>query len=139
MSRVYEDVPEGIRRAEIFNIGNVAIPGVDTIDLRRLSGAVSSTSGPWTNVAVRVVQRGIKGGNWSLIRSAALRMRILSTGEEVLDAYEKTAQDQIFSGGARLDAAAYYYDYQDYQALDRRADAAGHESGRRAHMAAKSS
>jgi len=118
MSRVYEDVPEGIPAAEIFNIRNVAIPGVDTIDYGDYAARLQLNFRPMDGTLLYAsYNRGIKGGNWSLDPLGGVADENLKHGEEVLNAYEIGLKTDIFSGRARLNAAAYYYDYQDYQAF----------------------
>ena len=51
------------------------------------------------------------------IRWAAWRRENLKHGPEKLKAYEVGVKTELFEGLARLNAAAYYYDYKDYQAF----------------------
>ena len=57
--------------------------------------------------------RGIKGGNWSPGR--AISLENFRHDEEVLHAYEIGTKMTLWEGKARLNATAFYYDYEDYQ------------------------
>ena len=57
--------------------------------------------------------RGIKGGNWSPGRDIDLEN--FRHDEEVLHAYEIGTKLTLWDGKARLNATAFYYDYEDYQ------------------------
>ena len=61
--------------------------------------------------------RGIKGGNWSLDPLGAVAPENLKHGPEKLKAYEIGWKADLLQGAARLNAAAFYYDYKDYQAF----------------------
>src|SRR3954452_676903 len=58
--------------------------------------------------------RGIKGGNWS--PSPTVTLPDFRHENEVLDAYEIGMKSTI-APGTRLNVAAFYYDYHDYQAF----------------------
>ena len=60
------------------------------------------------------VNRGIKGGNWvvATLPDADGKLR---HEEEVLWSYEVGGKFTLFDGSARLNATAFYYDYNDYQ------------------------
>ena len=60
------------------------------------------------------VNRGIKGGNWvvATLPDADGKLR---HEEEVLWSYEVGGKFTLFNGSARLNATAFYYDYNDYQ------------------------
>jgi iron complex outermembrane receptor protein len=89
MSRVFEDVPQGIPAAEIFNIRNVAIPGVDTIDYGDYAARLQLNFRPMDGTLLYAsYNRGIKGGNWSLDPLGGVADENLKHGEEVLNAYE---------------------------------------------------
>jgi iron complex outermembrane receptor protein len=118
MRRVYEDVPEGIPPEEIFNIRNVGIPGVDTIDYGDYAARLQLNWRPMDGTLLYAsYNRGIKGGNWSLDPLGGVADENLQHDEEVLNAYEIGLKTDVFAGTARLNIAAYYYDYQDYQAF----------------------
>lgn len=59
--------------------------------------------------------RGIKGGNWTA--AAAVEIDELQHKEEVLNSYELGLKTSFANGAARLNATAFYYDYEDYQAF----------------------
>ena len=56
--------------------------------------------------------RGVKGGNWTL--SSGVSPERFQHDEEVLNAFEVGFKSQ-FDNDLRVNATAYYYDYQDYQ------------------------
>lgn len=58
--------------------------------------------------------RGIKGGNWS--PSPTVTLADFRHKNEVLDAYEAGMKSTI-ARNTRLNVAAFYYDYHDYQAF----------------------
>jgi iron complex outermembrane receptor protein len=58
--------------------------------------------------------RGIKGGNWS--PSPTVTLADFRHKNEVLDSYEVGMKSTI-APGTRLNMAAFYYDYHDYQAF----------------------
>jgi iron complex outermembrane receptor protein len=58
--------------------------------------------------------RGIKGGNWS--PSPSVTLADFRHKNEVLDSYEVGMKSTI-APGTRLNIAAFYYDYHDYQAF----------------------
>ncbi|MEM8500836.1 MAG: TonB-dependent receptor [Pseudomonadota bacterium] len=59
--------------------------------------------------------RGIKGGNFA--PSANVTLAQIRHEEEVLDAFEVGVKADFLDGRARLNATAFYYDYDDYQAF----------------------
>jgi iron complex outermembrane receptor protein len=59
--------------------------------------------------------RGIKGGNFA--PSSNVRINDIKHDEEVLNAFEIGFKTQFADGLARLNATAFYYDYDDYQAF----------------------
>ena len=61
--------------------------------------------------------RGIKGGNWSLDPLGGVADADLKHGPEKLQAYELGLKTDFWGGKARLNTAAFYYDYKDYQAF----------------------
>ncbi len=66
------------------------------------------------------VNRGVKAGNFNAILPLFFPNGIpedrIAYDREVLWAYEIGLKSTIFNGLARLNASAYYYDYNDYQA-----------------------
>jgi iron complex outermembrane receptor protein len=60
--------------------------------------------------------RGIKGGNWSVNAGILSTSSNFKHKEETLHSYEIGIKTE-FSGIARLNATAFYYDYRDYQAF----------------------
>ena len=64
--------------------------------------------------------RGIKGGNWAVATVADFRgpvdiSNVIKHKEEVLWSYEVGGKFTLFNDTARLNATAFYYDYEDYQ------------------------
>jgi iron complex outermembrane receptor protein len=118
MSRVYEDVPQGVPPTETFNIANVAIPGISKIDYGDYAARaqINWKATPKT-LLYAAFNRGIKGGNWSLDPLGAVADASLKHGPEKLKAYEVGLKIDLFNGIARLNTAAFYYDYHDYQAF----------------------
>jgi iron complex outermembrane receptor protein len=57
--------------------------------------------------------RGIKGGNFNT--AANVTLDNVQHKEEVLHSFELGAKTTFWDGRARLNASAFYYDYQDYQ------------------------
>jgi iron complex outermembrane recepter protein len=116
MSRIFEDVPEGIPPTETFNIANVPIPGIDTIDYGDYAARLQLNWTPGEGTLLYASwNRGIKGGNWSIDPLGAVADADLKHREEVLDSYELGWKQTFAKGLARLNAAAFYYDYKDYQ------------------------
>ena len=61
------------------------------------------------------VNRGIKGGNWAPAGNATID--IIRHNEETLHAFELGFKSTLAGGRTRLNATAFYYDYDDYQAF----------------------
>lgn len=118
LRRVYEDVPNGISPTEVFNLADAGIPGLDEINYDDYAARLQLNFKPSDDVLLYAAfNRGIKGGNWSLDPSGAVALTDLKHSEEVLNSYELGWKSDFWNGAARLNAAAFYYDYQDYQAF----------------------
>jgi iron complex outermembrane receptor protein len=118
MNRVFEDVPEGVPPTEVFNIADVGIPGIDDIDYGDYAArAQINWKAAQKTLLYAAFSRGIKGGNWSLDPLGGVDPANLKHGPEKLKSYEVGVKTDLFNGLARLNAAAYYYDYNDYQAF----------------------
>ena len=118
MSRVFEDVPEGVPATEIFNIDDVAIAGIDKIDYGDYAArAQINWQAAKRTLLYAAWNRGIKGGNWSLDPLGAVANENLKHRPEKLDAYEVGSRPICWMGMLRLNTAAFYYDYSDYQAF----------------------
>jgi iron complex outermembrane receptor protein len=63
------------------------------------------------------VNRGTKAGNFSAPVFLPFAIADLPHDEEVLTAYELGVKSTVFDGRARLNASAFHYDYDDYQAF----------------------
>lgn len=64
--------------------------------------------------------RGVKGGGFNApldITGLTLNDDLMAFDEEVLDAFEIGFKASLFDGRARVNGAAFYYDYQDFQAF----------------------
>ncbi|WP_068091205.1 TonB-dependent receptor [Novosphingobium rosa] len=67
------------------------------------------------------VNRGVKSGNYNvLLAGNNLNNYTVPYGAETLIAYEAGAKLTFWGGKARFNAAAYYYDYKNYQAYSSR-------------------
>ena len=67
------------------------------------------------------INRGVKGGNYNvLLAGNDLSAIQVPYGPETLLAYEVGAKWTFWDGKARFNAAAYYYDYKNYQAYSSR-------------------
>ena len=120
MQQVYEDIPEGVPPTETRNIDDIAvtIPGVDVIDYGDYAARLQLNFEPTDSSLLYVsYNRGIKGGNWSLDPLGFVADEDLKHHEEVLQAFELGWKSEFWNGAARLNAAAFYYDYKDYQAF----------------------
>jgi iron complex outermembrane receptor protein len=118
MWRIYEDLPGGIDPVEVFNINDVAISGINTIDYGDYAARAQINFRPTDEQLVYVAwNRGIKGGNWSIDPGGGVADEDLQHDEEVLQAFELGWKSEFWNGAARLNAAAFYYDYKDYQAF----------------------
>jgi iron complex outermembrane receptor protein len=118
MRRVYADVPEGVPPTETFNIDDLTLPGVDSIDYGDYAARAQINWKPLKGQLLYAsFNRGIKGGNWSLDPLGAVAPENLKHGPEKLKSYEIGWKADLLQGVARLNAAAFYYDYKDYQAF----------------------
>jgi iron complex outermembrane receptor protein len=91
-------------------------PGVDEIDYGDWAGRLAlSYSVSDSTMVFGSINRGIKGGNWSIGVGENITPTSFQHDEEVLWSYEvgfKTEADTY-----RFNVAVYYYDYEDYQAF----------------------
>jgi iron complex outermembrane receptor protein len=118
MRRVFEDVPEAVPPTEVFNIDNVAIPDIDTIDYGDWAGRAQLNWKPSDDALIYLAyNRGIKGGNWSLDPLGVVADFSLKHDPEKLNSYELGFKTDFMDGSARLNGAVYFYDYKDYQAF----------------------
>jgi iron complex outermembrane receptor protein len=118
LRRVYEDVPQGVPPTEVFNIDDVAIADIDTIDYGDWAGRVQLNFKPSDDSLVYLAyNRGIKGGNWSLDPLGGVDPAALKHDAEKLNSYELGWKTDFMDGSARLNGAVYFYDYKDYQAF----------------------
>lgn len=119
-TQVYAEPDAGIAPTQVFDIADAPIPGLDEIDYEDVAARLQLNYvtangaliyGSWS--------RGIKGGNWSidpLGSIAAMDPTNLKHDEETLYSYEVGFKSDV-TDWARLNAAVYYYDYEDYQAF----------------------
>ena len=118
MRRVYEDVPEGVPPEERSTSTTSAIPGIDTSTTATTRRGCSSTSSPATaRCSMPRSTAASRAATGRSIRWARVPDENLKHGEEVLNAYELGLKTDLWDGAARLNIAAFYYDYQDYQAF----------------------
>src|SRR5690606_4418915 len=116
MRRVFSDVPGGIQPFETFNIANVPIDDIDSVDYGDFAARIQVNWTPTDDMLwYASFNRGIKGGNWSPDPLGGVAQNNLKHGEEVLLAYEIGLKSTLLDGRARFNAAGYYYDYSDYQ------------------------
>jgi iron complex outermembrane receptor protein len=118
MNRVFEDVPEGIAPTEVFDLDDVAIPGVASIDYGDYAARLQvNWKATPSSLLYAAFNRGIKGGNWSLDTLGAVAPENLEHRPEKLNAFELGFKGDLFGNRARLNMAAFHYDYRDYQAF----------------------
>jgi len=118
MRRIYADVPEGVPPTEVFNIDDTGIPGINKIDYGDYAArAQINFKAAEGQLLYLAFNRGIKGGNWSIDPLGAVAPESLKHDPEKLKAYEVGWKADLFGGLARLNTAAFYYDYKDYQAF----------------------
>ncbi len=118
MRRIYEDALNSIPPTEIFNISDVAIPGVDKINYGDYAARLQLNFKPGKDTLLYAAyNRGIKGGNWSLDPLGGVADENLKHKEEVLQALELGWKTEFWNGAARLNTSVFYYDYEDYQAF----------------------
>jgi iron complex outermembrane receptor protein len=110
---------DGILVPNIFNLQDAASDaGVDNdeVDYGDWAGRLQLD---WriddATLAYASYNRGIKGGNFA--PSANVGLDNIRHDEEVLHAYEIGFKTDLADGLARLNAAVFYYDYEDYQAF----------------------
>ena len=116
-----------LRRAQVIDQQNAGVgiidddlaavnPGVNTIDYGDWAGRLALNFAlSDSTILFGSVNRGIKGGNWSLGVGANITPDSFQHDEEVLLSYElgfKTGSDKF-----RLNGTVFYYDYTDYQAF----------------------
>ena len=63
------------------------------------------------------VNRGVKAGSYNQAILTVLPRDEIQYDEEILLSYEIGFKSTLMDGGARLNVAAYYYDYKDFQAF----------------------
>lgn len=93
-----------------------ANPGVDEIDYGDWAGRIGLDFDVSDRTMLfAAVNRGIKGGNWSIGGSPNITPATFQHNEEVLWAYEVGFKSDF--DAYRLNGTLYYYDYDDYQAF----------------------
>jgi len=104
---------------ELYNLGEaVAAAGldVDTVDYSDYAARLQLDWRAGDNTLVFASwNRGIKGGNFA--PSLNIDLARARHDEEILTAYEVGVKTEFGGGIARLNATAFYYDYEDYQAF----------------------
>jgi len=119
MTRFFADSGQSIARMQTFNIAtDVPIPGIDKIHYGDWAARLQLNWHPMEDTLIYAsFARGIKGGNWSLDPLGAVAYSNLKHKNEVLYDYEVGLKSRFMNGLARLNAAAFYYDYHNYQAF----------------------
>lgn len=119
-TQVYSEVDVGIPPTQVFDIGDVPINDIDSIDYDDYAARLQLNYVTASDALLYLSwNRGIKGGNWSidpLGTVAAIDPANLKHDEEVLYSYEVGVKTDL-NDWARLNVAVYYYDYEDYQAF----------------------
>ena len=118
-STSFQSPTEGISVPNIFNLTDAARAAgtdTDTVDYGDFAGRLQLD---WRTSDETLwffsFNRGIKGGNYA--PSANVRLDRIRHEEEVLHAFEVGVKTEFADGKARLNATAFYYDYDDYQAF----------------------
>jgi iron complex outermembrane receptor protein len=110
---VYNPIPLTIHTEDDFAAAN---PGADKVDYGDWAGRLAlNYELSDSTILFGSINRGIKGGNWSLGGSPNITPATFKHKEEVLWSYEagfKTASDTF-----RLNGTVFVYDYSDYQAF----------------------
>ena len=115
LRRIVSDLP-AVPAMENFNIDDVAIRNIDSIDYGDWAGRLQLNVVPNNDTLVYFsINRGIKGGNWSPDPLGGVANENLKHDEETLLAYEIGYKTTFSDNRVRLNAAAFYYDYKDYQ------------------------
>jgi iron complex outermembrane receptor protein len=117
LRRVYEDVPNGVAPADTYALSDGSHPpGLGVIDYGDYAARAQLNWKPIEDALVYLAyNRGIKGGNWSFDTLGAIGDAELKHKPEKLNAYELGFKSEWLGGAARVNAAVFYYDYQDYQ------------------------
>lgn len=120
LTQVYSEPDIGIPPTQVLDVAELGVPGLDEIDYDDFAARLQLNYVTQDDTLFYVSwNRGIKGGNWSvdpLGAIAATDPQNLKHDEEVLYSYEVGVKSDLTTW-ARLNAAAYYYDYKDYQAF----------------------
>lgn len=103
----------------LYEFSAATAPGLSTIDDKNLSGRLAVNYRP--NDALMFfgsVARGFKSGGFNAgFIDAALPLEGVPFDEEKLTAFELGAKSTLWDGRMRLNATAFYYNYEDLQAL----------------------
>ncbi len=89
--------------------------GDDQIDYGDWAGRLQLNYKFGDTLLYAAFNRGIKGGSWSL--SDSVNPEDFQHHEETLLSYELGYKSTLLDGKARLNAAVYHYDYDDYQSF----------------------
>ncbi len=116
----FESPTDGINVANLFNLQSaIAAAGGGDQDTVDYSDFAARLQLDWRldddTLLFASFNRGIKGGNFA--PSANVGLQRIKHDEEVLHAFEVGLKTDLFDGLARLNATAFIYDYQDYQAF----------------------
>ncbi|HYE48634.1 MAG TPA: TonB-dependent receptor [Azospirillaceae bacterium] len=107
---------------ELIRFDATRFPDLAARDFRDVNAKAELDWRPVDDVlAYASVNRGTKGGNWAapVLPSGPVEgiERDLPHDKEVLTSYELGVKSTVLGGSTRINAAAFYYDYDDYQAF----------------------
>ena len=119
MRRVYEDVPEGIPPAETVQHRRRRDPGDRHDRLRRLRGAAAAQLQARRRHAALCVVQPRHQGRQLVARPAGRRARRepAASAKKCSRPTSSGSRPTCWDGAARLNMAAFYYDYDDYQSF----------------------
>lgn len=116
----FESPGDGINVPNLFNLQSaIAAAGGGNQDTVDYSDYAARLQLDWrmneNTLVFASFNRGIKGGNFA--PSANVGLQRIKHSEEVLQAFEVGVKTDFMDGRARLNATAFVYDYEDYQAF----------------------
>lgn len=122
-------IPDTFVALDCATAGFPTLPG-NLFDLGNYRG--SNSEGDWSGrlevdwvrsedtLVYASLSRGIKGGGFNAPLDGSLKPSEMPYKGEVLTAYEVGVKHTFWGGGARFNASAFFYDYEDYQSFDQR-------------------
>lgn len=104
-----------------FTDANPEVGNLDEIDVTNLSGQVSLNYRPTDDILVfGKVSRGFKSGGFNsgfLDFTDGVLISDIPFEEEILTSFELGVKSNLAGNTLRINATAFFYDYEDYQAL----------------------